>query len=99
MFKLTSFEGFEYEKTPYQDLLDEIRSISGYNEYLLGNSYGGLDVYGFSLADLNKPVFYIHGNIHGAHEWRTVHWVKKFMEILINPLPSHSKIINQLKSR
>ena len=100
MIKLPSFEGFDYSKTPFSDLMAEIKNIPYYQTHYLGESAGGIEMFGFSLGDLSKPTIYIQGNIHGAHEWRTTHWVKRFMEILANPssLPQ-SQTINKLKAK
>lgn len=100
MFKMPSFQGFYYEKTPYEELKEEIKNIEGYDIHPLKNSFDGREIYGFSLGDLAKPTIHIEGGIHGAHEWRTVHWVKRFMEILVNPrgLPQ-SNSINYLKAK
>ena len=99
MFKLQSLNGFEYTKTPYSELLDNIKQIPQYQTDLRGYSVQGREISGFRLGDQTKPTIYIQGNIHGLHEWRTVHWVKRFMEVLIDPPLSHKHIINRLKAR
>lgn len=99
MIKIPSFKGFDYEKNPYEELKEEIKAIDGYTLHPLQNSFGGREINGFSLGDLNKPTIHIEGNIHGAHEWRTVHWVKKFMEYLVTPPPEQREIIEYLKSK
>lgn len=102
MFKIPSIEGIEtIIKTPYDDLMSEIQAISGYETHRLKDSFGGRPIYGFSLGDTRtKPVMYIQAQIHGAHEWRTTHWVKRFMEILANPTGlAQSTILNDLKAR
>jgi hypothetical protein len=57
-------------------------------------------VYGLSLGTLDgsKPIIYIEGTIHGAHEWRCAHWVKKFMERLASPsnVPAAASLLKRL---
>lgn len=100
MFKVVPLEGFNYSKTTYEEIIGKIKEIPEYTQCYLGDSYDGHEMFGFSLGDMSKPTIYIQGNIHGGHEWRTVHWVGKFMEVLQNPkgLPQE-KIINSLKAR
>lgn len=101
LIKIQGFEGVEgIEKTDYETLLEEIKAIDGFTTHELLESRQGRKIYGFSYGDTNKNTLYIQGQIHGSHEWRTTHWVKKFMEILSDPqgLPQ-SHIINDLKAR
>lgn len=77
--------GFDYERTTYADLVVRLLAIDGWTSELLGESAGGRDIYGFSYGDMNKPTMWVHGNIHGWHEWRTCWWVSEFMKLIHDP--------------
>lgn len=101
MIKIPEIEGFDFTKAPsYQNFMDSL-VFDNWEEVYLGLSSDHQEIYGFTLGDVeNKPVLYIQGGIHGGHEWRCAHWIKRFMEILEDPsqyqLPS---MINKLKSK
>ena len=101
MIRISTLKGFEFEHyTTYNELLTYFKSINGYTQYRLKDSYGGLEIWGFSLGDLNKPTIFIEGQIHSNHEWGTSHWVSRFMELLVNPNElSQNNIFQHLKAK
>lgn len=103
MIKTISVSGIDsITKTPYEDIMREIQSIPQYETHVLPElSVEGRPVYGFSLGDTsNKKTMYFQAQIHGGHEWRTTHWIRKFMEILVNPSDfPYPYTISYLKSK
>ena len=78
-----------------------IDAIPGYTKELLGQSFLGTDIHGYSLnGGAGKPVILIEANIHGLHEWRTCYWVPHFMSLLsdtsLSPAPA---LFDRLVSR
>lgn len=90
--------GFEYERRDtYQELTDFLLDTS-LETHELGLSSNDEMIYALSVGDLTKPMYLVDGGLHGAHEWRTVHWVKEFAERFNNPENDSNKpIIEEIK--
>lgn len=102
MIKIPYLNGFDYVKEDY-DIYIQSLDISGWTKYDLGESTAeGKRIYGLSWGDLdNKPTIYLQGQMHGAHEWRTAYWVRKFAELISNPPsnPKHKLIFEYLRNK
>lgn len=103
MINIPSFKGIDFERQPYEELIEDIKQIDGFELHELEPSAGGDPIYGFSIGDLeNKPVQYMHGHIHKTHEYRAAHWTAHFMMLLASPetvSPAHVSLVNYLKSK
>lgn len=102
MLKIPFLPGFSFAKAPtYADFVSTLPPEGCTLHNLGASSDPTKDVYGLSIGDINnKPVIYIEGSIHGAHEWRCAHWIHEFMSIIANPgnIPQEG-LINELKTR
>lgn len=101
MIKIPQLKGFNYTKYPTYKEFSDTLNIEGWERYDLGVCSDGVNhVYGFSYGDLSKPTIYIQGTIHGKHEWRCGHWLKRFMEIINSPngLPQ-AEMIYKIRTR
>lgn len=99
MLKLNKFKGFDYEQLNSYSEIEDYLLDTECDVHELGLSSGGDMVYGLSVGDLSRPMIFIDGAIHGAHEWRTTHWVKEFIERIKNPLDNPNRqIINEMKA-
>ena len=99
MIKFTPLNmGTFTKKNNYQEVVSMI-SQAGFDLINLGeSSVPEYNIYGISVGDTTKkPVIYLQGQIHGAHEWRATHFILEFMKILKNPPASHATYIEQIK--
>lgn len=102
MINISPIPGFSYTQIPYADFaatlppagctLHDLGVCSDNSNHIYGLSVGALDG--------SKPIIFIEGSIHGAHEWRCAHWVRKFAELIANPgdIPQ-AGFIHKLKSK
>lgn len=97
---MSKFKGFKYIKlSNYLEITDYILDTEC-QVHELGLSSSGDMVYGLSVGDLSKPMIFIDGTMHGAHEWRCTHWVKEFIERIDQPLLDDNKpIIEEFKTK
>lgn len=100
MRKFAPLKGFDFQQfATYQEITDFLLDTKC-DTHEIGLSSGGDMIYGLSIGDLNKPMIVLDGVMHGAHEWRCMHWVKEFMEIIANPPNDENKpLIERLKAR
>lgn len=97
---MSKFKGFDYIKlSNYQEITDYLLDTDC-QVHELGLSSNDDMIYGLSVGDLTKPMIFIDGTMHGAHEWRCTHWVKEFIERIDKPLLDDNKaIIDELKTK
>lgn len=99
IIKVPLYEGKDFEKLDYDDLINLIDDL-GLTKHNLLDSAGGYGIYGYSFGDIeNKPVIYIDGCIHKDHEWRSSYWVVHFMEQILNPDPEFENYVRYLTSK
>lgn len=100
MIQIPAVPGFAYSKLSTYDELVSTFSVSGCTVHDLGpSSDPSKRVYGISYGDLSKPVVFIVGSIHGAHEWRGAHWVTKFMDLIANGWSiHHQRWVSQVRA-
>ncbi len=100
MIKFKPLEGFDFQRFDTYEQITDYLLDTNCDTHELGLSSGGDMIYGLSIGDLSKPMIPIDGVMHGAHEWRCMHWVKEFMEIIADPPDDENKpIIEKMKSR
>jgi len=98
MKKFDRIKGFDYVKCAnYQELTTLILDTDC-NTHELGLSSDGEMVYGLSVGDLSKPMIFIDGVMHGHHEWRSAHWVKHYMDLLMHPTDNKKILIEKMKA-
>lgn len=91
-FDISILKGFNYDKfTTYEEVRNFILNTE-LDVHELGLSSSNQMIYGLSVGDLSKPMILIDGVMHGAHEWRNLHWVKEFAERFDNPPDDRNKI-------
>lgn len=99
---LPPLEGFEYTKGTYAELVTRFTTIPKWTHQVLGESFDGHDIHGFSLGSTAaKPVIYVQGQLHGLHEWRSAYWVSQFMKLLAGEVtsPAHENLLDDLRAR
>lgn len=81
-----SVPGFSYSKEPYDTFVSSLPP-TGSDLHNIGKSVDGeYDIYALSYGDVQaKPVMFILGGIHGAHEWRGAYIVRRWHQILHTP--------------
>lgn len=101
MMRIIPIEGFDFNHLgSYPPLIDLLKSVEGFTQHRLKDSYGGHEVWGFSLGELSKPTIMLDAQIHSNHEWNTAHWMYAFMQLLDNPNGTPYKaIIDSLKAK
>lgn len=96
-------KGFDFEKQPYGEYIQDTIDLVGLDGYELQDlgvcSDGENHIYGLSLGDPNKPTIFIQ-QTHGLQEWRTCYWIRGFAKELINPTnPFHEFSMMQLRNK
>lgn len=90
---------FSYEKLPYDDFISSLSNVGvePVNEGLCSD--GENSIYSLTIGDPSLPCIFVHGGIHGAHEWRCGYWLREFARQLVNPTDGDLIIRNQILSR
>lgn len=95
-------KGFEFTKEPYADFVSTLPTYTkGAVLHDLGvSSDPTKNIYAYSLGDLKKkPVIFIQGALHGAHEWRGAYIVREFFKMLCDPnLHPHGYKVTEMLS-
>jgi len=93
------FEGFDFTKLAYADWTTTL-APSGWTKIDLGLCSDGVNhIYAITLGALtSKPVIFIEGSIHGAHEWRCGYWIRKLAEMLTDQNSIIYPLAQELKS-
>mgnify|MGYP001226903159 CR=1 FL=1 len=103
MIKLPYIEGFDYQKQPYDEYIQDTIDLVGLDGWELEDlglcSDNENHIYGLSLGDPNKPTIFLT-QTHGLSEWRTCYWIRGFAKELVNPSnPILEKYMLDLRQR
>lgn len=103
MKKYPYVQGFDYQKQPYDEYIQDTIDLIGLDGWELEDlgvcSDGTNHIYGLSLGDKNKPTIFIE-QTHGLSEWRTCYWIRGFAKELVNPTNLiHKPMMNALRRK
>ncbi|GAB6423426.1 hypothetical protein bcgnr5372_28230 [Bacillus luti] len=90
-----------YTKLPYAEFAATFNEVKGAELVDLGVCSDGVNhIYCWKIGEfVRKPVIYIEGSIHGAHEWRCGYWVKKFAQYLTDNTTPYWNLFSKLRSK
>lgn len=100
MIRSQPLSGFSYAKAADYATFAATLPPTGVTREQIGTDAADHPIYGMYVGSLTaKPVIYVQGGIHGAHEWRSPHWIRQFASYIATPPARVRQQVVALKQR